>query len=141
AMNTYWLDHCLNFEEVGPYLVFGSALDHQRAVTVKGTFLQNRGYLDFYYRESYTVVEMEAGPYLDALYEGARAERYPMGENINFAKPTFDSRAIHFASDTPYTQARTLGARSLDYRGMDATYAAAVAILRRVFALEKIAGR
>ena len=42
-------------------------LDNQRAVTVKSTFLQNRSYLDFYYREAFTVVEMEAGPFLSAM--------------------------------------------------------------------------
>ena len=35
---------------------FGSVLDNQKAVTVKGTYLQNRQYLDFYYREAFTVV-------------------------------------------------------------------------------------
>jgi hypothetical protein len=136
SMNTYWLDNCFSFEHIQPYLVFGSALDHQRAVTVKGTFLQNRGYLDFYYRESFTVVEMEAGPYLDALYEGARAERYPNGASVNFTRLPFDFGLLHYASDTPYTQARTLGARALDYQGMDSTYASAVAIVRRIFARE-----
>ncbi len=138
SMNTYWLDNCFSFEDVGPYLVFGSALDHQRAVTVKGTFLQNRGYLDFYYRESFTAVEMEAGPYLNALYEGARADRYPTGASINFTRLPFDVGVLHYASDTPYTQARTLGARALDYRGMDSTYASAVAILRRILSQEGV---
>ncbi len=138
SMNTYWLDNCFSYEDVGPFLVFGSALDHQRAVTVKGTFLQNKGYLDLYHRESYTAVEMEAGPYLDALYEGARANRYPEGESINFTRLPFDLGIIHYASDTPYTQARTLGARALDYRGIDSTYASAVAILRRILVREGV---
>jgi hypothetical protein len=138
SMNTYWLDNCFSYEDVGPFLVFGSALDHQRAVTVKGTFLQNKGYLDLYHRESYTAVEMEAGPYLDALYEGTRANRYPEGESINFTRLPFDLGIIHYASDTPYTQARTLGARALDYRGMDSTYASAVAIVRRILAREGV---
>ena len=64
-------------------MVFGSALDNQKAVTVKGTYLQNEGYLDFYYRENYTVVEMEAGPYLNAIYEDRFLRRYPEGEAIN----------------------------------------------------------
>lgn len=136
SMNTYWLDNCFSFEDVEPFLIFGSALDHQRAVTVKGTFLQNRGYLDFYHRESFTAVEMEAGPYLNALYEGARAERYPTGQSINFARLPFDLGVLHYASDTPYTQARTLGARALDYPGLDSTYASAVAIVRRILTQE-----
>ncbi|MDQ6884162.1 MAG: hypothetical protein M3077_08010 [Candidatus Dormibacteraeota bacterium] len=136
--NTYWLDNCFSFGSVAPFLVYGSALDNQRAVTVRGTFLQNRGYLDFYHRESYTVVEMEAGPYLNALYETTESSRYPMRDNINFTKLPFDFGVLHYASDTPYTQARTLGARGLSYYGMDSTYASSVAILRRILAQEQI---
>ena len=136
--NTYWLDNCFSFSSVAPFLVYGSALDNQRAVTVRGTFLQNRGYLDFYHRESFTVVEMEAGPYLNALYETTESSRYPMRDNINFTKLPFDFGVLHYASDTPYTQARTLGARGLSYYGMDSTYASSVAILRRILAQERI---
>ena len=136
--NTYWLDNCFSFSSVAPFLVYGSALDNQRAVTVRGTFLQNRGYLDFYHRESFTVVEMEAGPYLNAVYETTDASRYPMRENINFTKLPFDFGLMHYASDTPYTQARTLGARGLSFYGMDSTYASSVAILRRILVQERV---
>ena len=136
--NTYWLDNCFSFNSVAPFLVYGSALDNQRAVTVRGTFLQNRGYLDFYHRESFTVVEMEGGPYLNALYEAAESSRYPTRQNINFTKLPFDLGVLHYASDTPYTQARTLGARGLSYFGMDSTYASSVAILRRILAQERV---
>ena len=107
-------------------------------MTVKSTFLQNREYLDFYYREAYTVVEMEAGPFCNAVYEIADADRYPVGEAVNFSKLPIDFGIIHYASDTPYTQARTLGARGLSYYGMDSTYASSLAIMRRVFKLEGI---
>jgi hypothetical protein len=46
--NTYWLDNCFAAADVQRSLVFGSVLDNQRAVTVRGTFLQNRDYLEFY---------------------------------------------------------------------------------------------
>jgi Family of unknown function (DUF6909) len=134
--STYWLDNAFSFDDIAPYLVFGSGLDNQRAVTVKSTFLQNRQYLDFYYREAYTVVEMEAGPFCNAVYEIADAERYPQGEAVNFSKLPIDLGIIHYASDTPYTQARTLGARGLSYYGVDSTYASSVAILRRILSLE-----
>jgi hypothetical protein len=136
--STYWLDNAFSFDDIAPFLRFGSGLDNQRAVTVKSTFLQNRQYLDFYYREAYTVVEMEAGPFCNAVYEIADADRYPTGEAVNFAKLPIDFGIIHYASDTPYTQARTLGARGLSYYGMDSTYASSLAILRRVFKLEGI---
>jgi hypothetical protein len=133
---TYWLDNAFGVDDIAPDLRFGNGLDNQRAVTVKSTFLQNRSYLDFYYREAFTVVEMEAGPYCNAIYEIADAERYPVGEAVNFSKLPIDFGVIHYASDTPYTQARTLGARGLSYYGMDSTYAASLAIVRRVLRLE-----
>jgi hypothetical protein len=138
--STYWLDNAFSFDDIAPFLVFGSGLDNQRAVTVKSTFLQNRNYLDFYYREAYTVVEMEAGPFCNAVYEVADADRYPVGEAVSFAKLPIDFGIIHYASDTPYTQARTLGARGLSYYGMDSTYASSVAILRRILTLEGVLG-
>ncbi len=134
--STYWLDNAFGVEDIAPYLVFGSGLDNQRAVTVKSTFLQNREYLDLYYREAFTVVEMEAGPFCDAVYEIADVDRHPTGEAVNFAKLPIDLGIIHYASDTPYTQARTLGARGLSYYGMDSTYASSIAIARRILALE-----
>jgi len=134
--STYWLDNAFSFADIQPWLMFGSGLDNQRAVTVKSTFLQNRQYLDFYYREAFTVVEMEAGPFCNAVYEIADLDRYPMGESVNFAKLPIDFGVIHYASDTPYTQARTLGARGLSYFGMDSTYASSLAILRRILRLE-----
>ena len=134
--NTYWLDNCFTAADVQPNLVYGSALDNQRAVTVRGTFLQNRDYLDFYYQGRYTVVEMEAGPYLDACYEIGQPDRYPVNESVNMAQAHFDLGIVHYASDTPYTQARTLGARGLSYRGLDSTYAAAIALARRILERE-----
>ncbi|MGH7723743.1 MAG: DUF6909 family protein [Candidatus Dormibacteria bacterium] len=134
--STFWLDNAFRVSDIAPYLRFGSGLDNQRAVTVKGTFLQNRGHLDFYHREAFSVVEMEAGPYCCAMYETSEAARYPMGEPVNFSRLPVDFGVIHYASDTPFTQARTLGARGLSYFGMDSTYASSVAILRRILRLE-----
>ena len=134
--NTYWLDNCFAAADVQPHLVFGSVLDNQRAVAVRGTFLQNRDYLEFYYQGRYTVVEMEAGPYLDACFEVQQPGRHPMNDNVNMSRLGFDLGIIHYASDTPYTQARTLGARGLDYRGMDSTYASAIAVARRILQQE-----
>jgi hypothetical protein len=136
--STYWLDNAFSVDDIAPFLRFGSGLDNQRAVTVKSTFLQNREYLDFYYREAYTVVEMEAGPFCNAVYEIADADRYPVGEAVNFSKLPIDFGIIHYASDTPYTQARTLGARGLSYYGVDSTYASSLAIMRRIFKLEGV---
>jgi hypothetical protein len=136
TQNTYWLDNCFSAADVAPFLVHGSVLDNQKAVTVKGTYLQNRSYLDFYYRENYTVVEMEAGPYLNAMYEYTYPTRHPNGEHINFTKLPIDLGFLHYASDTPYTRGKNLGAIRLAYLGMDSAYATSVAILRRILDCE-----
>jgi hypothetical protein len=132
--NTYWFENCFDFNHLEPFLVYGSALDNQKAVTVKGTYLQNQGYLDFFYRENFTVIEMEAGPFLSALFEDLSLRRYPAGEAVNLMHMPhqLDLGIIHYASDTPYTRAQTLGARGMSYYGMDSTYASTIAILRRV---------
>ena len=136
SQNTYWINNAFSAQDLGPYLAYGSVLDNQRAVATKGTFLQNRHYLDFYYQEQYTVVEMEAGPYLSACYEIAYPVRHPKGEDVHLTRLPFDLGLLHYASDTPYTRARTLGARKLSYYGMDSTYASTVAIWRHILKRE-----
>lgn len=134
--NTYWLDNCFSATDLSDLLMFGSVLDHQKAVAVKGTFLQNRQHLDFYYRENYTVVEMEAGPYMNALYEYIYPTRHPTGENISFSRLPVEVGLLHYASDTPYTRGKNLGARRISFFGMDSAYASSVAILRRIIRRE-----
>src|SRR5437016_4922604 len=76
---------------------------------------------------------MESGPYLNAVYEDQYLTRYPVGGNINFARLPYELGLLHYASDTPFTRGKNLGAGSLSYFGMDATYGSSVAILRRIF--------
>ena len=102
----------------------------------RAPILQNRQYLDFYYQANYTVVEMESGPYLNAIYEDQYLTRYPVHENINFRRLPYELGILHYASDTPYTRGKNLGAGSLSYFGMDSTYACTVAIARRIFERE-----
>lgn len=136
TQNTYWLDNCFTAADVAPFLAYGSVLDNQKAVTVKGTYLQNRPYLDSYYKDNYTVVEMEAGPYLNAVYEYTYPTRHPTNEHINFTKLPIDLGFLHYGSDTPYTRGKNLGAIRLAYLGMDSAYATSVAIMRRIFTME-----
>ena len=136
SQNTYWLDNAFRAQDIQPYLIYGSVLDNQKAVSAKGTYLQNRQYLDFYYQANYTVVEMESGPYLNAIYEDQYLTRYPVGENINFMRLPYEVGILHYASDTPYTRGKNLGAGSLSYLGMDSTYSCSVAIVRRILECE-----
>ena len=138
SCNTYLFNNCFAASDVAPYLTYGTTLDNQKAISVRGTFLQNRRYMDVFYREGYTDIEMEAGPYLSAIYEAVRPSRHPVNELITLyadAVP-FDIGIIHYASDTPLSKGKNLGVQRLSYFGMDATYAATIAILRRILALE-----
>jgi hypothetical protein len=136
--NVYSFPNAFGYDDVAPWLERSSALDRQKAVTVRGTFLQNREFLELFYREAYTVVEMEAGPYLSAVYEATYPDRYPRDEAVHFRDLPFDVGFIHYASDTPYTRARTLGSRRLSFEGIDSTYGATVAIARRILEREAV---
>jgi hypothetical protein len=133
---TYLLHNCFNAEDVERYLVYGTALDNQRAASLRGTFLQNWGYLDSLHRAGNNLVEMEAGPYLEAFSELVLPERAPRGELVNLVGAPIDLGFVYYASDTPYTKGQTLGERNLSYFGMDSTYAAALAIARRILNCE-----
>ncbi len=134
--NSYAFPNAFRSGDLAPFLERASALDNQSAVTVRGTFLQNQASLERYYRERFTVVEMEAGPILSAIYEATRPERHPTGQRVYFRELPFDLGIIHYASDTPNTQARTLGSRGLSVEGIDATYAASLAVMDRILAAE-----
>ncbi len=133
SQNSYLFGNCFSASDVIPYLTLSSVLDNQKVVTVHGTFLQNAQYMDVFYREGYSVVEMEAGPYLSAIYEMVRAQRHPVNEIVNLYIAPFDIGFLHYASDTPRTKGRTLGEGSLSYAGAEPTYATAIATLRRIF--------
>jgi hypothetical protein len=92
--------------------------------------------MDVFYREGYTVIEMEAGPYLSAVFEMYRPARHPVNEIVNLYGLPFDIGMLHYASDTPLGKGKNLGAGSLSYFGMDPAYAVSLAILRRIFKLE-----
>lgn len=136
SQNTYIFDNCFKSGDIARYMAYGTVLDNQKAITARGTFLQNRNYMDVFYREGYTVLEMEAGPYLSVVYEMIRPVRHPYNEIVNLYPAPFDVGFIHYASDTPYSRGHNLGAGSLGYHGMDSTYGSAVAILRKIFQCE-----
>jgi len=138
SQNTYLFSNCFTAGDVADYLIYGTVLDNQKAVTVQGTFLQNTRYMDVFYREGYTDIEMEAGPYLSCVYEMYRPKRHPTNEIVNLYGLPFDLGLIHYASDTPLSKGRNLGAGNLSYFGMDSTYAVSTAILRRVLQRERL---
>ena len=134
--NTFIYNNCFSARDVSPYLVYGTVLDNQKSVSVFGTYLQNSRIMEVIYREGYTDIEMEAGPYLSAVYELFRPTRHPINEIVNLYPVKFDLGILHYASDTPLTKGENLGAGALSYFGVDSTYACSLAILRRIMQLE-----
>lgn len=136
SLNTYLFDNCFTATDVAPHLVYGTVMDNQKAITVPGTFLQNEGYMSVFYKEGYTDMEMEAGPYLSAIYEMVRPRRHPHNELVNLYSANFPIGMLHYASDTPFSKGKNLGSQNLSYYGMDPTYATMVAILRAILQTE-----
>jgi hypothetical protein len=137
SSNSYLFRNCFSAADVAPYLNHGTVFDNQKAVTVRGTFLQNKEFMHVFYQEGYTDIEMEAGPYLSAIYENVYPKRYPHNEIVNlFLNLSYDVGILHYASDTPYSRRQSLLSKSLLYFGMDSTYATAVAMVRRILAHE-----
>lgn len=136
SSNTYMYSNCFSASDVSPYLIYGTVLDNQKSVSVLGTYLQNAQIMEVIYREGYTDIEMEAGPYLSAVYELFRPTRHPVDEIVNLYGVPFDLGILHYASDTPLTKGENLGAGALSYFGVDSTYATSLAILRRIIQRE-----
>ncbi len=144
SKNSYLFRNCFGAGDVQPFLRRGTVLDHQKALTVRGTFQQNRAYLGAFYADGYSVLEMEAGPYLSAIYEIVSPDRHPNDAIAHLSSRTpFDVGVLHYASDTPYSRRQSLLSKSLSYFGVESTYACAHAILRRIFVQEiaRIEGR
>ena len=137
SRNTYLFRNAFAAADVQPYFETGTVLDQQKALTVRGAFLQNRGYMSVFYREGYTILEMEAGPYLSAIYEMVDPRRHPNDEIVHLTTMApFDVGLLHYASDTPYSRRQSLLSKSLSFFGVDSTYACAIAICRKILANE-----
>ncbi len=137
SRNTFLFKNAFSARDVAPWLQHGSVFDSQAALTVRSAFLQNRRYMTAFYRDGYTVLEMEAGPFLGAVYELIYPRALPAGEIIHLSDKTpFDLGFLHYASDTPYSRRQSLLSKSLSYFGVDSTYACAIAIVRRILEQE-----
>ncbi len=137
SRNTYLFRNCFVSADVQPYLKVATVFDQQKALTVRGAFLQNRDYMGVFYREGYTVLEMEAGPYLSAIYELVNPQRHPNDEIVHLsASSSFDIGILHYASDTPYSRRQSLLSKSLSFFGVESTSACAIAITRQILARE-----
>lgn len=127
--NTFDVRHFL------PYFKKNSILSQQKAVSVRGTFLQSEKSLAQDFREGYSIIEMEAGPYLNRLYEMTAPTRYPKDATF-MVKPDFRLGLAYYVSDTPHKQGINLGAKRLTWEGLNATYAISLGIVQDIFNTE-----
>jgi hypothetical protein len=135
--NTFLFENAFGSKDVEPHLRHGNVFDNQAALTVRSAFLQNRNYMNAFYRDGYTVLEMEAGPFLAGVYELVNPTRVRTNEIVHLGRRTpFEVGLLHYASDTPYSRRESLLSKSLSYFGVDSTYACAIAIVRRIFERE-----
>ena len=137
SRNTFLFKNAFGAHDVAPWLRHGSVFDNQGSLTVRSAFLQNRRYMGAFYRDGYTVLEMEGGPFLGAIYELIYPHALPRDEIVHLSDKTpFDLGFLHYASDTPYSRRQSLLSKSLSYFGVDSTYACAIAIVRRILQQE-----
>ena len=51
SRNTYLFNNCFSAADIAPYMSFGMVLDNQKAISTRGTFLQNPTYMSVFYHE------------------------------------------------------------------------------------------
>ena len=136
TQNTYMFNNCFN-----TFFPFsnnqGSILTNQKAVSVLGTFLENEALLKKYMDNNFTVIEMESGPYLSAITEATYDQQLPRNTIVDLNQAPLDIGIINYTSDTPYSQAKNLGAGSLNLNGVEPVYLGSLAILQRIINQEE----
>lgn len=110
-------------------------LTQQKAVSVRGTFLQNERSLKEDFHSGYSIVEMEAGPYMNRVFEMIYPERYP--DHATFVLDSdFRLGLAYYVSDTPYQHGINLGVKRLTWEGLNATYAISLGIVNDILQTE-----
>lgn len=136
TQNSYLFKNC--FSNNFPYTNNqGSILTNQKAVSVLGTFLENKALLNYYFKNNITVIEMESGPYLSAITESCYDQQAPKGTIVDLNNCPFDLGIINYSSDTPYSSLQNLGDSNLGINGIEPVTLGSLAILQRIINLEE----
>jgi hypothetical protein len=133
--NNVFIENAVSAQKIAPFVPKNSLFSAQKAITVRGTFLQNEESLADMYKQGYGIIEMEAGPYLERVYEMLYPTRYPTKETL-VIKPNFRLGMAYYVSDTPYDKGTNLGAKHLTWEGLNATYGISIAFLQDIFSQE-----
>ncbi len=137
SRNLFFFKNCFSMMDVIDHLHQAAVFDQQKLVTSRGTFLESMEMMRDFHRDGYNGLEMEAGPYLCAIYENLYPERFPMDKSINMQEDdAYDIGMLHYASDTPYSKKASLLDKRLGLSGIESTYACTLAILKRIFEVE-----
>lgn len=131
--NRYIFKNCFSVRNLVGYLRDVAVFDDQRSVSVRGTFLHSWDSIKHLHRKDFTGIEMEAGPYLSALYEYIHGQSPPRESRVQI-KPTplFDIGILHYSSDIPYNVRTSLLSRRMGHVGLEATYTCTLAILQSI---------
>ena len=136
TQNSYLFNNCFN--NFFPYVNNqGSILTNQKAVSVFGTFLENKALLNFYFKNNITIIEMESGPYLSAISESCYDQQSPKNSIVDLNNCPFDVGIINYASDNPYSSFQNLGDSQLGITGIEPVVLGSLAILQRIINLEE----
>ncbi|MCL4384021.1 hypothetical protein M1116_01045 [Patescibacteria group bacterium] len=130
--STFNFDNCFNQSNVLASNVHTH--DSLKALSLFGTFLENRRQMEGYLADGYNVIEMESGSYLASIYHYLHPETAVENGNFDIRSTPFDIGIINYASDNPLVQ--TLGDTPLITRGIEPTYAATSAVIKRIIELE-----
>ena len=136
TQNSYLFKNC--FSDFFPYTNNqGSILTNQKAVSVLGTFLENKALLNYYFKNNITVIEMESGPYLSAVTESCYDQQSPKNTIVDLNNCPFDLGIINYTSDTPYSSLQNLGNNELGINGIEPVTLGSLAILQRIINIEE----
>jgi hypothetical protein len=136
AATQYRFRNHLCVRRLAPFLNRIAAYDDQKSITVRGTFLHGRETMAHLLHDDYAGMEMEAGPYLAALYQHFSGHPPPPDATLDLPLPeTFALGILHYTSDTPYNVRPSLLSSRLGLAGLEATYACSLCILQAILHL------
>lgn len=136
TQNSYMINNCFN--SFFPFTdTQNSILTNQKAVSVLGTFLENRALLNYYSKNNLTIIEMESGPYLGAITEASYDQQTPKNTIIDLNSAPLDLGIIYYSSDTPFNSLQNLGNFNLGINGIEPVTIGSLAILQRIINQEE----
>ena len=132
SLSTFTFENCFNQSNVIAPSVHTH--DSLKALSLYGTFLENRIQMENYLAQGFNVIEMESGSYLAAIYHFLHPDEVVTNGNFAIENPPFDIGIINYASDNPLVQ--TLAETPMITRGIEPTYTATTSVIRRIVELE-----